>query len=173
MAGEEERVHTYVEFADNVLPRIAASGYNAVQLMAVMEHVYYGSFGYHVTSPFAVSSRCGTPEDFKYLVDKVGAARQRTSSTCGDGKHFLGAACQLKTQGVGLANCLDVPTCRPTRWASVFFWISYTRTSQRTSRTGLLASTWGSATVTTTSTRARRATTRSGTPGERIDGWWQ
>jgi len=42
-----------------------------VQLMAVMEHAYYGSFGYHVTNPFAVSSRCGTPEDLKYLVDKA------------------------------------------------------------------------------------------------------
>ena len=51
--------------ADNVLPRIAALGYNAVQLMAVQEHAYFASFGYHVTSPFAVASRSGTPEDLK------------------------------------------------------------------------------------------------------------
>lgn len=51
--------------ADNVLPRIAALGYNAVQLMAVQEHAYYGSFGYHVTNPFAVSSRSGDPEELK------------------------------------------------------------------------------------------------------------
>ncbi len=53
--------------ADNVLPRIAALGYNAIQLMAVQEHAYYGSFGYHVTSPFAVSSRSGTPEELKVV----------------------------------------------------------------------------------------------------------
>ena len=51
--------------ADDVLPRIAKLGYNAIQLMAVQEHAYYASFGYHVTSPFAVSSRSGTPEELK------------------------------------------------------------------------------------------------------------
>jgi 1,4-alpha-glucan branching enzyme len=51
--------------ADNVLPRIAALGYNAIQLMAIQEHAYYASFGYHVTNPFAVSSRSGTPEELK------------------------------------------------------------------------------------------------------------
>ena len=71
MGGEEPRVHTYREFADDVLPRIKAGGYNVVQLMAVMEHAYYGSFGYHVTSFMAASSRFGTPEDLKYLVDKA------------------------------------------------------------------------------------------------------
>ncbi len=48
-----------------MLPRIAALGYNAVQLMAVQEHAYFASFGYHVTSPFAVSSRSGSPEELK------------------------------------------------------------------------------------------------------------
>ena len=48
-----------------MLPRIAALGYNAIQLMAVQEHAYFASFGYHVTSPFAVSSRSGTPEELK------------------------------------------------------------------------------------------------------------
>ena len=71
MSGEEERVHTYREFADQVLPRIAALGYNTVQLMAVQEHPYYGSFGYHVSSFFAPSSRFGTPEDLKYLIDQA------------------------------------------------------------------------------------------------------
>ena len=69
MAGEEGRIHSYREFADNVLPRIARQGYNIVQLMAVQEHPYYGSFGYHVSSFFAPSSRFGTPEDLKYLID--------------------------------------------------------------------------------------------------------
>ncbi len=69
MAGEEPRVHTYREFADDILPRVARAGYNTVQLMAVQEHPYYGSFGYHVSSFFAPCSRFGTPEDLKYLVD--------------------------------------------------------------------------------------------------------
>ncbi|MEP4079355.1 alpha-amylase family glycosyl hydrolase [Haloferula sp.] len=69
MSGEEGRVHTYREFANTVLPRIKKLGYNVVQLMAVQEHPYYGSFGYHVSSFFAPTSRFGTPEDLKYLVD--------------------------------------------------------------------------------------------------------
>jgi 1,4-alpha-glucan branching enzyme len=69
MAGEEPRVHTYREFADTVLPHVARLGYNTVQLMAVQEHPYYGSFGYHVSSFFAPCSRFGTPEDLKYLID--------------------------------------------------------------------------------------------------------
>ena len=69
MASEDGRVATYAEFRDNVLPRIKAAGYNTVQLMAIMEHPYYGSFGYHVSSFFAASSRFGTPDDLKSLVD--------------------------------------------------------------------------------------------------------
>lgn len=69
MGGEEECVHTYAEFRDNVLPRIKKAGYNVVQLMAIMEHPYYGSFGYHVSSFFAASSRFGTPDDLKSLID--------------------------------------------------------------------------------------------------------
>ncbi|CAI5476756.1 unnamed protein product [Closterium sp. Yama58-4] len=69
MSSEEPRVASYVQFANSVLPRIKAAGYNTIQLMAVAEHSYYASFGYHVTNFFAVSSRSGTPEDLKYLVD--------------------------------------------------------------------------------------------------------
>ncbi len=69
MATEENRVGTYREFADEVLPRISRLGYNVVQLMAIAEHPYYGSFGYHVANFFAPASRCGTPEDLKYLID--------------------------------------------------------------------------------------------------------
>ena len=69
MATEEYRPGIYREFADQVLPRIKKLGYNSVQLMAVMEHPYYGSFGYQVSSFFAASSRFGSPEDLKYLVD--------------------------------------------------------------------------------------------------------
>jgi 1,4-alpha-glucan branching enzyme len=69
MAQEEAKVGTFAEFRERILPRIAAAGYTAIQLMAVAEHPYYGSFGYHVSNFFAVSSRFGTPEDFKALVD--------------------------------------------------------------------------------------------------------
>ncbi|VVA25717.1 PREDICTED: 1 [Prunus dulcis] len=71
MSGSEPQISSYREFADDVLPRIRANNYNTVQLMAVMEHSYYASFGYHVTNFFAVSSRSGTPEDLKYLIDKA------------------------------------------------------------------------------------------------------
>ncbi|MBS0189892.1 MAG: alpha amylase C-terminal domain-containing protein [Planctomycetes bacterium] len=69
MAQEAEKIGSFAEFRELILPRIAKAGYNAVQLMAVQEHPYYGSFGYHVSSFFAVSSRFGTPDDFKHLVD--------------------------------------------------------------------------------------------------------
>ena len=69
MAQDAEKVGTYVEFRDNVLPRIVADGYNCIQIMAIQEHPYYGSFGYHVSSFFAPSSRFGTPEELKSLVD--------------------------------------------------------------------------------------------------------
>ena len=68
MAQERAGLGTYREFADLILPRIKADGYNAIQLMAIHEHPYYGSFGYHVSSFFAPSSRFGTPEDLKYLI---------------------------------------------------------------------------------------------------------
>ena len=69
MGGEEEKVSSYTEFRDRVLPRIKKAGYNTVQLMAIMEHPYYGSFGYHVSSFFAASSRFGTPNELKSLID--------------------------------------------------------------------------------------------------------
>ncbi|NJN25637.1 MAG: 1,4-alpha-glucan-branching enzyme [Cyclobacteriaceae bacterium] len=77
MAQEKEGVGTFNEFTDLVLPRIFELGYNTIQLMAIQEHPYYGSFGYHVSNFFCVSSRFGTPEDFKRLVDtahKMGIA---------------------------------------------------------------------------------------------------
>lgn len=69
MATEEEKVGTYNEFRKNVLPHVQKSGYNAIQLMAIQEHPYYGSFGYHVANFFAPSSRCGTPDELKQLID--------------------------------------------------------------------------------------------------------
>ncbi len=69
MAQEDQKTGSYLEFRDRVLPRIKEAGYNAVQLMAIAEHPYYGSFGYQVSNFFACSSRFGTPEELKSLVD--------------------------------------------------------------------------------------------------------
>lgn len=71
MATEKEDIGTYREFSEQILPRILKAGYNTVQLMAIQEHPYYGSFGYHVSNFFAASSRFGTPEDLKALVDNA------------------------------------------------------------------------------------------------------
>lgn len=71
MSGSEEKVSNYNEFRINVLPRIIKGGYNCIQIMAIQEHPYYGSFGYHVSNFFAASSRFGTPEELKQLIDEA------------------------------------------------------------------------------------------------------
>lgn len=71
MAQEEEKIGAYREFTETILPRIVSSGYNMIQLMAIQEHPYYGSFGYQVSNFFAASSRFGTPEDLKELIDSA------------------------------------------------------------------------------------------------------
>ena len=69
MAQERGGVGSFSEFRENVLPKIKAAGYNCIQLMAIQEHPYYGSFGYHVSGFFSVSSRFGSPEALKELID--------------------------------------------------------------------------------------------------------
>lgn len=71
MGQDAERVGTYNEFREKILPRIIADGYNCIQIMAVQEHPYYGSFGYHVSNFFAASSRFGTPDELKQLIDEA------------------------------------------------------------------------------------------------------
>ncbi|GMP84623.1 hypothetical protein CsSME_00038080 [Camellia sinensis var. sinensis] len=71
MSSTEPILNSYANFRDDVLPRIKKLGYNAVQIMAIQEHSYYASFGYHVTNFFAPSSRCGTPDDLKSLIDRA------------------------------------------------------------------------------------------------------
>ena len=71
MSQDKEGIGTYREFADNVLPRVSELGYNTVQLMAIQEHPYYGSFGYQVTNFFAAAHWYGDPDDLKYLVNKA------------------------------------------------------------------------------------------------------
>ncbi len=71
MAQEEGKVGSYREFRENILPRIRALGYNTIQIMAIMEHPYYASFGYQVTNFFAASSRFGTPDELKALIQEA------------------------------------------------------------------------------------------------------
>lgn len=71
MSSEEEKVSSFDQFRQEVLPRIADNGYNTIQLMAIQEHPYYGSFGYHVSNFFAVSSRFGNPDQLKLLIDEA------------------------------------------------------------------------------------------------------
>lgn len=71
MSSEKEEIATFNYFRENVLPRVSRLGYNTIQLMALQEHPYYGSFGYQVSNFFAVSSRFGTPEELKMLVDEA------------------------------------------------------------------------------------------------------
>ncbi|MDR1403883.1 MAG: alpha amylase C-terminal domain-containing protein [Tannerellaceae bacterium] len=71
MSTNEEKVGSYNEFRIRILPRVKRDGYNAIQIMAIQEHPYYGSFGYHVSSFFAASSRFGTPDELKQLIDEA------------------------------------------------------------------------------------------------------
>jgi 1,4-alpha-glucan branching enzyme len=71
MSSEERKVASFDEFRLNVLPRVKKLGYDTIQIMALQEHPYYGSFGYQVSNFFAVSSRFGTPDEFKHLVDEA------------------------------------------------------------------------------------------------------
>lgn len=70
ISSPEGKVASYDYFRENIIPRIKKQGYNTIQLMAIMEHVYYASFGYQVTNFFAPTSRCGTPDQLKRLVDE-------------------------------------------------------------------------------------------------------
>ena len=69
MSSQEAKISSYWEFKETVLPRIKKLGYNTIQMMAIQEHPYYGSFGYQVSNFFAPSSRFGTPEELKELID--------------------------------------------------------------------------------------------------------
>lgn len=71
MSSSEEKISTFWEFKEYVLPRIKALGYNTLQLMAIHEHPYYGSFGYQVSNFFAPSFRFGTPEELMELIDEA------------------------------------------------------------------------------------------------------
>ncbi len=102
MAQNEEKVGTYSEFREKVLPRVVKAGYNCIQIMAIQEHPFYGSFGYHVTNFFAPSSRFGTPEELKELID---AAHASGLSVIMDIVHSHSA----KNENEGLSNFAGDP----------------------------------------------------------------
>lgn len=102
MGQDAEKVGTYTEFRDNVLPRVAKLGYNCIQIMAIQEHPYYGSFGYHVSSFFAASSRFGTPEELKSLID---AAHSKGIAVIMDIVHSH----SVKNENEGLGNFAGDP----------------------------------------------------------------
>lgn len=102
MSQDAEKVGTYTEFRENVLPRIVKAGYNCIQIMAIQEHPYYGSFGYHVSSFFAASSRCGTPEELKALID---AAHQQGVAVIMD----MVQSHAVKNENEGLGNLAGDP----------------------------------------------------------------
>lgn len=102
MGQDAEKVGTYNEFRLNVLPRIKKDGYNCIQIMAIAEHPYYGSFGYHVSSFFAPSSRFGTPDELKQLID---AAHQMGISVIMDLVHSHA----VKNEVEGLGNYCGDP----------------------------------------------------------------
>ena len=95
-------IGSYREFKDNVLPRVIKDGYNCIQIMAIQEHPYYGSFGYHVSSFFAPSSRFGTPEELKELID---AAHQKGIAVIMDIVHSHA----VKNEVEGLGNLAGDP----------------------------------------------------------------
>ena len=68
--ADGHRPLTYRELADALVPYVRDLGFTHVEFLPVMEHPFAGSWGYQVTGFFAPTSRFGTPDDFRYLVDR-------------------------------------------------------------------------------------------------------
>ncbi|THD27033.1 1 4-alpha-glucan branching enzyme variant [Fasciola hepatica] len=118
ISSTEPKVASYTHFKDNVLPRIKDLGYNSIQLMAIMEHVYYASFGYQVTNFFAASSRYGTPDELKAMIDEahrlgitvlLDVVHSHASKNTNDGlNQFDGTdACYFHDRGRGVHELWD------------------------------------------------------------------
>jgi 1,4-alpha-glucan branching enzyme len=68
---ENGRSLSYREIAPRLADHVAELGFTHVELLPVMEHPFYGSWGYQVSGYFAPTSRYGTPDDFRFLVDQL------------------------------------------------------------------------------------------------------
>jgi len=134
----EGKVATYKHFTTEVLPRVQDLGYNAIQLMAVMEHAYYASFGYQVTSFFAASSRYGTPDELKELIDEahrrgivvlLDVVHSHACKNTVDGlNHFDGTAgCFFHDNGRGYHDLWDSRLFNYTEWEVLRFLLSNLR----------------------------------------------
>ncbi|KAI8557559.1 hypothetical protein RHMOL_Rhmol04G0020000 [Rhododendron molle] len=71
ISGLEPKIASFNDFTEKVLPYVKEAGYNVIQLIGLVEHKDYFTIGYRVTNLYAVSSRYGTPDDFKRLVDEA------------------------------------------------------------------------------------------------------
>ncbi|XP_059170657.1 1,4-alpha-glucan-branching enzyme-like [Physella acuta] len=138
IASWEGKVASYKQFTQNVIPRIADLGYNAIQLMAIMEHAYYASFGYQVTSFYAASSRYGTPEELKELVDTahqygivvlLDVVHSHASKNTVDGlNQFDGTnSCYFHDGGRGTHDLWDSRLFNYTEWEVLRFLLSNLR----------------------------------------------
>lgn len=138
IASWEGKIATYKEFAQNVIPRIKDLGYNTIQMMAVMEHAYYASFGYQVTSFFAASSRYGTPEELKEMIDVAHAngitvlldvVHSHASKNVVDGlNQFDGTnSCYFHDGGRGTNDLWDSRLFNYTEWEVLRFLLSNLR----------------------------------------------
>jgi len=138
IASPDPKVGTYVEFRDNVLPRIVHAGYNAIQVMAIMEHAYYASFGYQITSFFAASSRYGTPEELKSLVDRAHAlglvvlldvVHSHASKNCLDGINMFDGSdsCYFHSGSRGNHDLWDSRLFNYSNWEVLRFLLSNLR----------------------------------------------
>ncbi|KAK3104154.1 hypothetical protein FSP39_024874 [Pinctada imbricata] len=134
----EGKISTYSEFAQNVIPRIKKLGYNCIQMMAIMEHAYYASFGYQVTSFFAASSRYGTPEELKEMIDVAHAhgiivlldvVHSHASKNVADGlNQFDGTnSCYFHDGGRGSHDLWDSRLFNYTEWEVLRFLLSNLR----------------------------------------------
>ncbi|ESO00855.1 hypothetical protein HELRODRAFT_112986 [Helobdella robusta] len=138
IASWEGKVSTYKHFTLDVLPRIKKLGYNSIQLMAIMEHAYYGSFGYQVTSFFAASSRYGPPDDLKELIDAahgmglvvlLDVVHSHASKNSADGlNQFDGTnGCYFHDNSRGFHNLWDSRLFNYTEWEVLRFLLSNLR----------------------------------------------